>query len=353
VKIANTHIFLIALVYGLISARVPLHAQSAIAPVAADDDNAPWNQGVTNETREAARTVFLEGNRLFKIPLFARAADKYIEALSQWKHPAFYFNLALAQLNLSQELEARDNLEQALKYGTEPLGTEHFEEAKKQLEEVERQLGRIHITCQTRGAEVTMDGATLFIGPGSYEGWAKASAHEVTAKRSGYLSEARRVTVSSGKLQHVELKLITLSEAAEAGRRWAVWKPWSVLGAGAAVVATSGGLHAMSSKNFQAFDTQFLKLPCVTTPDPRAPGCAKNVIPPDLNAQLNLARKEQIVAVGGYIVGGSLIATGVVLVFLNRPRLLEQPPTSSPPRTLAVVPTVSKETFGIVMSVSL
>ena len=48
--------------------------------------------------------VFLEGNRLFKIPLFTRAAEKYIAAIEKWTHPALYFNLALTQLNLGQDL---------------------------------------------------------------------------------------------------------------------------------------------------------------------------------------------------------------------------------------------------------
>ncbi|HEX2690676.1 MAG TPA: hypothetical protein VHN14_28865 [Kofleriaceae bacterium] len=143
----------------------------------------------------------MEGNRLFKIPLFGRAAEQYTAALRQWKHPAFYFNLALAQLNLGKDVEAHDSLEQALKYGEEPLGAERFQEAKKQLQEVERQLGRLHVTCQTLGAEVTLDGVLLFTGPGSYEGWVKAQDHEITAKNPDYLAQARRVTISPGKLR--------------------------------------------------------------------------------------------------------------------------------------------------------
>ena len=200
--------------------------------------------------------------RVSRVPLFAQAAEKYTTALSQWKHPGFYFNLALAQLNLGQEIEARENLEKALQHGEEPLGAEEFKEAQKQLQEVERQLGRIHISCQTPGAEVTMDGVTLFTGPGSYQGWAKAKTHELTAKKQGYLSEARRVTVSFGQLQDIELKLVTLSEAEDTSRRWATWKPWSVVAAGSAVAAAGGVLHALAFRNFNAYDKSFSGLEC-------------------------------------------------------------------------------------------
>src|SRR5258707_466030 len=101
----------------LTSNRAPLHAQSMSNSdtIATEDDAKPWSQGVPLATRQAAQARFMKGNQLFMVPLFAQAVEQYIAALSQWKHPAFYFNLALAQLNLGQDVEARDNFEQALK----------------------------------------------------------------------------------------------------------------------------------------------------------------------------------------------------------------------------------------------
>jgi hypothetical protein len=352
VKIANVWIFIGVVVLALISGRAPLHAQSPSEPLVTGGDDKPWNQGVPVETREAARQMLLEGNRLFNIPLFARAAEQYAAALGKWKHPAFYFNLALAQLNLGQEVEAHENLEKAIRYGEEPLGAEQFKEAQEQLQAVERQLGRIRVTCQTPGAEVTLDGVTLFTGPGSRQEWVKAKDHEITAKKRNYLSEAKRVAASPGQIQAVELTLITLSEATEAGRRWAMWKPWLVVAAGGAVAATGGVLHALSSRNFSNYDQQFLRLPCATMMDSRPIGCPKADIPSDLSAQLNRATREQQIAVGAYIVGGSVIAAGIVLVYMNRPRLVEQGTANSPGRSVAIEPTVSADMLGIQVRVS-
>jgi hypothetical protein len=83
-----------------------------------------------------------------------------------------------------------------------------------------------------------------------------------------------------------------------------------------------------------------------------SPGCTKANIPSDLNAQLSLATRQQQVAVGSYIAGGSVIAAGVVLLYLNRPRLVEQGATSSLARSVAVVPTVSVDMLGVLVSVS-
>lgn len=320
--------------------------------VVVEDDNKPWSQGVPIETRKIARKTFLEANRLFRIPLFAKAAEQYMAALSKWRHPAFYFNLALAQLNLSKEIEARENLERALQYGEGPLGEKQFKEAQKQLKEVSRKLGQLHVTCRTPGAEVTLDGVTLFVGPGSYQGWTKAKTHELTAKKAGYLSEARRVTISSEGLQEIELKLVTLSEAANAGRRWATWKPWSVVAAGTAIAAIGGGLHAFASKNFGSFDDEFLMLPCITNRNPPTPlGCSKDEVPASLNDRLSLAKTQQIIAVGAYVTGGSLMIAGAVLLYLNRPKLGEQRDRGAIAHDLSIVPVVSNDRFGALVRV--
>jgi hypothetical protein len=383
-KTAKLFIFIGAVIAGLLCVRSPARAQpasgtgsdeassapSAGDPASTDDDssseddstliddpNSPWSQGVSVEDRRAARALLREGARLYMVPLYEKAAEQYIAALRKWKHPALYYNLALTQRNLGKESDALENLERALKYGEQGLGPKRFREAQKQLADVKRLLGRLRVICKVPGAEVTLDGVTLFIGPGSYEGWVKAKSHEITAKRAGYISEARRVTVASEQRQDVELKLITLDEAADASRRWAVWKPWAVVIAGSAIAAASGGIHALASRNFTSYDDQFGDLNCAIPmgDPPRVPGCPKDdsqLEEKGLNDLLKLARREQALAVGGYIVGGSLIATGVMLLYMNRPRMSEQEAGSRSMRAVTVVPEVSGNMFGVLVRVS-
>jgi tetratricopeptide (TPR) repeat protein len=335
---------------GVIASRSPAWAQPAMtAPAVTGGDDKPWNRGVPRERREAARAMFLEGNRLFHVPLFARAAEQYTAALAIWKHPVFSFNLAQAQLYLGQDVEAHDSLEQALRYGDEALGPAELREARKQIQELERQLGRIRVTCSTVGAEVTLDGAPLFVGPGRHEGWVKAKAHEVTAKKLDYLSEARRVTVRAGEREELELALITLGEATHTTRRWAAWKPWVVVVAGGAVVASAGVMHAFSARSFKDYDARFLLLDCVARVG--SIGCAKDEVPPSLTVQLDRATRQQQMAVAGYIVGGSAIATGAVLLYLNRSRRVEGL-ASGARNTVAIVPAVSADMLGVVVHVS-
>jgi tetratricopeptide (TPR) repeat protein len=339
VKLANL-LTCCAVIAGLSAAPAQLHAQALDAPNIAGGENMPWNKGVPQDVRAAARDAFLEGNRLFKIPLFSRAVEKYAEALDKWKHPAFYFNLAIAQINLGQWLEARENLELAMKYGPDPLRADRFEEARKQLVEVERHLGRIRVSCPTPGAEVTLDAATLFTGPGQREVWVTARAHEVTARKPEYGTQARRVTAAPGAQESVELSLRKLVE----DRPWATWKPWAVVGTGVAVAAAAGVVHGLSAHDFSSFDSGFAKLPCA------AMGCKQDQIDAQLNARLNRARLEQRIAVGGYLAGGALIAAGAVLVYMNRPHLMERE-DANPGGGVAVVPVVSSDMLGVAVMV--
>src|SRR5262249_53588586 len=147
----------------------------------------------------------------------------------------------------------RENLEHALQYGAEPLRTDRFEEGQKQLVEVQRQLGKIRVSCPTQGAEVTLDGVTLFTGPGNRDVWVTGPAHEVTAKKPDYVTQAKRVTVAAGAQETVALSLRRLIEE----RPWSTWKPWAVVGAGVAITGAGAVLHGLSARNFKAFDDRF------------------------------------------------------------------------------------------------
>jgi hypothetical protein len=148
------------------------------------------------------------------------------------------------------------------------------------------------------------------------------------------------VAVAPGAQEAVELSLRKLVE----DRPWATWKPWAVVGAGVAVAAASGVVHGLSEHDFSSFDSGFAKLPCA------AMGCKQDQIDSQLNARLNRARLEQRIAVGGYLAGGALIAAGAVLVYMNRPHLMERE-DANPGGGVSVVPVVSSDMLGVAVTV--
>lgn len=228
----------------------------------------------------------------------------------------FHFEAAIAQLKLDRDVEAHESLERALRYGEEALGAEQFRETQKQLGEVERRLGRIRVSCQLEGAEVTLDGARLLTCPGRYEGWVKARDHELVARRPGDPLEVRRVTVSAGELRNVELSLTTSTVAPPAGRRWPAWMPWTVVAAGGAATVAGGVLQVLALRNFRAYDEQFQQLDCWVGPGDLR-GCRETEIPPTLNHRLERAELQKRLGVGSYVVGGSLMAAGARAALLG------------------------------------
>lgn len=282
----------------------------------------PWNQGVPTDERRAAREIFREGNRLIQIPLFAKAAARYQQAIARWKHPAFYYNLAIAQLNLDQLIAAYGNLKEAIRYGDGPLGKAKYQQALTHIRVLESQLGRIEVSCAIPGARVALDGKQIFVGPGHYQGLVSAGEHQVTASKSGYMAASKQLNVSAGKIGRVELMLLTLDEMSESTRRWRSWKPWAVVGAGTLATVTGVFLHWQSAGNFSDFDTRFLQLSCITQPNPHSPGCGSDDIPAPMSQQLSRAEWQQRIAVTSYVAGGTTILTGLILVYMNRPRLI-------------------------------
>jgi hypothetical protein len=187
----------------------------------------------------------------------------------------------------------------------------------------------------------------LFTGPDTRERWVTAGVHEITARQQGYMSDARRIAAVAGRIEELDLKLVTLSDAADTGRRWPTWVPWAVVAGGGAVAAAGGVLHALSFRNFNDYDQRFSRLDCA-----RSLGCTPDQIGPELNAQLDRANREQRFAVASYLAGGTVIAAGVVLLYLNRPHLPEDAAPRSPGGGVAILPTISADAIGISLRAS-
>lgn len=100
-----------------------------------------------------------------------------------------YFDAAIVQGEQGRRLDARRSLERGLQYGKGVLGADQLDEARRQLMDMERRLGRIRVICRSEATTVRLDGATLFTGPGVHEEWVEPRAHALTVERPGHGSE--------------------------------------------------------------------------------------------------------------------------------------------------------------------
>jgi hypothetical protein len=308
------------------------------------DDPRPWYHGVPLDTRDKARELFFSGNALFKNGILKRAASKYVEALELWDHPNIHYNLALAQMNLNQPVEAHANFIASLKYGEEPLQQVRFTLAKSFKDLLEHQLALVQIHCDEPRAKVEMDGQLLFTAPGAHEAFVRPGPHVISASKAGFVRNEVARTFEHGARVAFDLKLNTEEELTTYKRRWSPAVPWSVLGTGAAVALVGGGLYY--GARFKAKEAEdAVRGQCSN-------GCA--LVPVgdhQRRTQRDLLQGSAFVAIAA---GGAAILTGSVLAILNRTHPVirryepDVPPTSASQPAITLAPLLDDHARGLV-----
>ena len=259
--------------------------------------------------------LFEEGNKLFEDSQHAAALAKYREALKVWDHPAIRYNAAVALINLDQPLVAYENLELALKYGEAPLAPETYLQAVTYRKLLRGQLAELKVACAEPDAEVTLDGTSLFIAPGEASRWLSPGAHQLVARKAGFLTETRSVTLLAGRPDVESLALQEIrSLPTRTVRRWAAWKPWAVLGGGALLALVGVPLILDAKSNFNAYDAMVTSA-C-------SGGCPPGTLPPAASDAHDSGRLENVIAISLFSVGGALVAGGVAMLVLNQPRVV-------------------------------
>jgi hypothetical protein len=305
----------------------------------ASAQEAPRGQApeVSLEVRAQARALFLEGNKLLKIPLFAEAADKYQQALALWPHPAFYYNLVIAQLNLVQPVEAYHSLEKALEHGPRTLGEQRYQQGLKYRAQLHKQLGFVTVRCDDEGAEVRLDGQLVLTGPGNYEAVLLPGGHQIVASKSGHVPEAREITLSPGQRMEVSLRL-RMPDRIETERYVPAWAPWLGMGAGVALISTGAYFDWRSSAGLSAYEDDF-RAQCPF-------GCT-DVEAPELAGQGSNTDAGERTAVGLYIAGGAVLMGSAIMIYVNRERVMR---SKARPDAVSLTPMWSPRAAGLVLT---
>ena len=279
--------------------------------------NRPWAVGVSPDRQKAALGLFREGNGLLNQGLFARASETYLKALQSWPHPAIHYNLALAQMNLDQPIEAYENFSKSIAFGEAPLEKDKLEHAKEYMLLLEKQIANIEVSCEKPGARVSVDGKEVFIAPGHYKARVRIGRHTFFADKKGYTTRVNAPFIGPGENFRIELKLYTSEELTRYTRRWNPIMPYSVLGAGV-VVGIVGVMFELSAKtSYNDYDK------AVAACNQNNQGCPTTSAITDLKGS---GDTKKTIGYVGYGVAGAAIATGVVLTILNRPKAYQLRP---------------------------
>ena len=326
----------IALSSGIASAQAPAPAPAPPTPVPtppktpktdekagtdeglqAGGDSRPWAAGVTQENQRIAFKKFQEGNAQLNDGLFPAAVKLYREALSHWQHPAIHYNLALALLNLDQPVEVFESLQAAVKFGAAPLEKDKFEHAKEYMLLVEKQIATIDVSCSKPGAVISVDGKVVFtVGDdgkaGHYVARVKTGKHTFVAEKPGYNAQVDAPYIGPGEPFRIELTLYTADELTRYKRRWnAKWMPYAVIGGGALLGVAGVFLELSANSSYKDYDTAVAK--CNT--GAMNGGCMNAG---DVASMRDSGDTKKTLGYIGYGVAGAAVATGVVLLYLNR-----------------------------------
>ena len=302
----------------------------------------PWAQGVTPDEQKAALALFNEGNSLLRDAIFPKAAEKYREALTHWDHPAIYYNLALALVNLEQPIEMYHALEKAMQYGAAPIDQDKFDRAKSLKITVEKSLANVEYTIEVPDAKMVFDGREVFTGPGTWKQLIAQGEHSLLISAKGYVTSQANLKILGGETDTQTFTLFTEDQLLRTKRLMPSWVPITVGGLGAAIVGGGVFLHLNAKSTFAEYDAGVKD--CAAA-DPTG-GCTT---PPNgLFDKKTSANTKQTIAFGAYALGGAAFAAGVTLFVLNRPQTYRvNPKEVAEPNGVSLVPILSRDVTGL------
>lgn len=315
--------------------------QAEAQPLAPDPVTVqPWSRGISAERKARARQLLARGNELLVQNRYAAALEQYQLAIAAWDHPAIRANMVVCFINLARPLEAYESALLALHYGPAPLDKpEVYAETQNYRKLLEGQIAALEVSCGEPRARVTLDGQELLACPGRTRRHVIAGRHQLVAYKTGFLTVTRDFTSSGGGVQSIDLRLVRLSDAARIERPWDPWKPWAVTAGGAALMLAGGALQLKAGADMRRHDAA-LERSC--GPD----GCDADAIPAWVSDRKSRAELENRLAIGAIVTGGVVAITGLVAVYINRPRTILPGESGA---ALGVAPLVSPDGAGLAL----
>jgi len=285
----------------------------ALAPPVAHADvtrtgDEPWYQQSTAEAQQRADALFKQAVDKHQQLLRVDAMELYEQALAIWDNPDIRWNLALVLNDLGKYLPAHEQLEGTLRWGA-TLGLERLAEVRERMQALETQrLARIEAVSDEPGADIKLDGQPWFHGAGRESTLVLPGTHYIAETKSGYSPTTVSVVVAAGEQYRATLHMV-VDHTVEM-RRWAAWRPWSLVALGTAVTAVGAGLERQAFARRDAAAKRLQQL------------CNTIVCEPMNPRDSDRAARDYHWALGALATGGTAIAVGLVLVWFNRPQML-------------------------------
>ncbi len=298
-----------------------------------------WYQGVSAERQARARELYRQAVTLHQELRFVEAIARYELALRDWEHPNIRFALARAVLKTGRALDAWQHLQQVWQWGPDALVGQNRELAHELQQTLLREhLAEVEVRCDQFGVEIELNGKPLVRGPGVGRRVVEPGEHVLSASKDGYSSLVRTILALASKRVEVEVQLSP--DLIDKHPRWSPWKPWAVAGAGAVIGLVGVGLRLDGVRRVdEAVDS--ISAECADVCDRRS------------SRDYDRAKLRSDVGLGTIIAGSAVMATGLALVLLNRPRATRSEDRSRAPfeMTPIITPSVSRDGAGVSLQI--
>ncbi|MBL4634522.1 MAG: hypothetical protein JKY56_11655 [Kofleriaceae bacterium] len=327
---SKVRLAVLGILLGILTVTSPAAAQKA-------DKEQPWKKGVSEATRGKANALFRDANGLLKESRFKDAVKVYDQAIAIWDHPAIHYNLALALMSLDSPIRAHKALQNALRYDGHALESDKLNDARNHFKWTRQQLATIELSAAQEGTDLLLNGKEV----GSTSMLVRIGWNTVTARKEGYIEQTKNKMLGPGESWKFEADMYTSDDVTRYRRRWAKWKPWAVLGSGAALLVVGGATHSLAAAGFTDYDDGIRN-------------CGGCVPSSSLQSTKDNASLEQTFAFAAYGLGGAALLTGAYLVYANRAQAyrIDIKQQAVPSTELSFLPTVSRDGLGLSASLN-
>ncbi len=264
-----------------------------------------------------------EGTRLFTEEAdYDTALLRFQESYRQRPGWKALNGMALVYQQQGKYVEAIDAYERLLAEFGATLTDGQMTTVRRRLGELEKRVGVVVVKIAQDGAHVAIDGREIGRGPAEVRVRLLPGPHTLVATLDGHQTLTRRLEVEAAKplplavqLEIEKVKVVVEQQAVRYERPYPTWVPWTTVGGGVALALVGGALHYSAAQDFDEFDALV----------EAAVSSGHEAATVDQSARES-GELKQIAAISLYAVGGAAIATGVVLLFFNRPQPVEPGP---------------------------
>ncbi len=267
----------------------------------------------TDADKGAARQLSIEAQEAYTAGDFETAAEKFRKADTLYHAPTLLVGLARASVKLGNYVEALESynsvIREKLPANASPAFVNAVRDAKEEVKGLDKKIGWVTIVVEgPTEPEVSLDSATLRAASLGVKRPVNPGKHEVKASAKGYLAASKSFEIAAGESQNLKLVLEKAPDAAVVDPKPGDSSGGSTLrtigfvaigvgGAGLIAGGVTGGL-AMG-KHGELEDN-----------------CLNGSCPEAQQDTLDSYHTLGTVSAIGFIAGGVIAATGVVLVLV-------------------------------------